>query len=106
MRTVYIALLHGHKYKLLYSMQGTLIIMVVQYEECGMWRIIYSKYKLTETELEIIKSILDNYSYTCGSSMADLNLCGKLSTVCIRIVRCHEFITILSATNFFAVASI
>ncbi len=82
--------------------------MVVQCEECGMWRIIYSKYKLTETELEIIKSILDNYSYTCGSSMADLNLCGKLSTVCIRIVRCHDFMslwkfnTILSATNFFA----
>ena len=63
--------------------------MAVQCEECGMWCIVYSKYKLTGT-LEIIKSILDNYSYTCGSSMADLNLCGRLSTVCIRIIHCHE----------------
>ena len=39
--------------------------MMVQCE-CGMWHIVYSKYKLTDTELEIIKSILDNYSYTCG----------------------------------------
>ena len=57
--------------------------MAVQCKECGMLRIVYSKYKWTGTELEIIKSILDNYSYTCGSSMADLNLCGRLSTVCI-----------------------
>ena len=64
--------------------------MVVQCEECGMWRIVYSKYKLTDNESEIIKSILDNYAYTCGSSMEDLNLCGRLSTVCIRIVRCYE----------------
>ena len=65
--------------------------MVVQCEECGMWWIVYSKYKLTDNESEIIKSILDNYAYTCGSSMEDLNLCGKLSThVCIRIVRCYE----------------
>ena len=64
--------------------------MVVQCEECGMWWIVYSKYKLTDNESEIIKSILDNYAYTCGSSMEDLNLCGRLSTVCIRIVRCYE----------------
>ena len=49
--------------------------MVVQCEECGMWWIVYSKYKLTDNESEIIKSILDNYAYTCGSSMEDLNLC-------------------------------
>ena len=64
--------------------------MVVQCEECGMWQIVYSKYKLTDNESEIIKSILDNYAYTCGSSMEDLNLCGRLSTVCIRIVRYYE----------------
>lgn len=64
--------------------------IVVQCEECGMWRIVYSKYKLSNSELDIIQSILDNYSYTCGSSMADLNLCGKLSTVCIRIIHCYE----------------
>ena len=64
--------------------------MVVQCEECKMWRIVYSKYKLTDSELEIIKSILDNYTYTCGSSMGDLHLCGRLSTVCIRNIRCHE----------------
>ena len=29
-------------------------IMVVQCEECGMWQIVYSKYKLTDNELEII----------------------------------------------------
>ena len=57
--------------------------MVVQCEECGMWLIVYSKYKLTDNESKIIKSILDNYAYTCGSSMEDLNLCGKFSTACV-----------------------
>ena len=36
--------------------------IVVQCEECGMWRIVYSKYKLTDTELQIIRSILDSYT--------------------------------------------
>ncbi len=55
--------------------------IVMQGEECGMWCIVYSKYKLSNSELDIIQSILDNYSYACGSSMEDLNLCTRLSTV-------------------------
>ena len=30
--------------------------MVAQCEECGMWWVVYSKHKLTDTELEVIRS--------------------------------------------------
>ena len=62
---------------------------------CGALYIL--KIQVSNSELDIIQSILDNYSYTCGSSMADLNLCGRLCTVCISL---WKFTTTLSAMSF------
>lgn len=37
---------------------------MIQCEECEMWRLVYSKYKLTATERQTLQSRLEDYTYT------------------------------------------
>ena len=64
--------------------------MVIQCEECEMWRVVYSKYKLKPTEKKVLQQSLDGMSYTCGAILADLHLTGKLSNVHVRDLRCYD----------------
>ena len=48
--------------------------MMLQCDECGMWRIIYSKYKMNKDKRLELTAILDQFSYSCGSRLADLQL--------------------------------
>ena len=42
--------------------------IMMQCEECDMWRIMYSKYKLTEQEKKKeLYTVLGDYTYTCGT---------------------------------------
>ena len=68
-----------------FSMPATPIIIMMQSEECDMWRIVYSKYKLTATRKE---AVLGGYTYTCGTTLAHLQLTGRLADVCVRVLNC------------------
>ena len=80
-------LLQGPKrchFLLVCSMHETLIIMMIQCEECEVWHLVYSKYKLTASERSQLNSALADYTYTCGASLSDLELSGRLTDVCTR----------------------
>ena len=64
--------------------------MVIQCEECQMWRVIYSKYKLKAEEKKALQKALEGMSYTCGSMLEDLQLSGKLANVHIRDLKCYN----------------
>ena len=64
--------------------------LMVQCEECEMWRLIYSRHKLTSSELKQVTSSLEDYTYTCGASFSDLGLQGRLAEVCVRDVQCYS----------------
>ena len=56
--------------------------LMVQCEECNMWRLIYSRYKLTAAELLQVNNTLDEFTCTCGASFSDLNFSSRLVDVC------------------------
>lgn len=75
--------------------------LMVQCMECNQWRIIFSKYKLKKEQRIYLQSVLDNYMYSCGASLKDLQLPDEYSTVDIRDHDCYDPIEILyySAKN-------
>ena len=58
--------------------------------QCDMWSIVYSKYKLTAQEKKELNTVLGDYTYTCGTTLADLQLTGRLGDVCVRVLNCYE----------------
>ena len=64
--------------------------LMVQCEECEMWRLVYSKYKLTKAELTELSTAMNDYTYTCGASLSDLCLPGRLKNVAIRRLHCYD----------------
>lgn len=40
--------------------------LMVQCEECDMWRLVFSKLKLKKTQRDQLSNVLDNIAYTCG----------------------------------------
>ena len=57
--------------------------ITIQCEECEMWRLLYSKFKLTTVERQHLDTALSDFTYTCGANLADLNLGGRLDDVCV-----------------------
>ena len=64
--------------------------IMVQCEECEMWHLIYSRHKLSTQEKKQLEQCLNDYTFTCGATLADLNLPGNLSEVCVRDLRCYD----------------
>lgn len=46
--------------------------VVVQCEECGKWRVFYSKHVLTTAHREELQRIIEELTYTCGSKLQDI----------------------------------
>ena len=65
---------------------------MIQCEECQMWRLVYSKYKLSAQERQTLDNALEDYVYSCGAQLSELGLEGRLGddTVCVRDIRCYE----------------
>ena len=66
--------------------------IMVQCEECLMWRLFYSKHKLSKGERSALQVALDAITYSCGAQLQELELSGKLGDVYIKDVRCYEHI--------------
>ena len=64
--------------------------LLVQCEECDMWRLLFSKNKLNYPEVVELGKILDDVSYTCGVSFSDLELPGRLKNICVRDHKCRD----------------
>ena len=62
--------------------------LVIQCEECEMWRLLFSKSKLNPQSIKNLESILEEISYTCGASFSNVDMPNDLKPVCIRI---HKF---------------
>ena len=65
---------------------------MVQYEECNMWRLVYSKYKLTAEQHCQLQLLLSNYSYSCGTKLADMGLGEQFQNVEIKDHVCGDTI--------------
>ena len=63
---------------------------MVQFENCEMWRLIFSKFKLKSTQKQQLQQLLGNLSYTCSSKLRDLNLPEEFSNVEIRDHHCKD----------------
>jgi len=77
---------------------------MVQCEECEMWHLVYSKYKLKKPELAELNMAMNDYTYTCGASLSDLCHPGRLADVhvAIRLLRCYDPLEKLYYRNRFA----
>ena len=66
------------------------VTLMIQCEECGMWRLLYSLRKLSSTARQNLVTILDDFTFTCGATVSDLELSDSLSDVCVRDVQCYD----------------
>ena len=48
--------------------------LMVQCFECNMWRLVFSKHKLKTEHRLHLQTLLDDYMYSCGSSLRELDL--------------------------------
>ena len=64
--------------------------IMLQCEECSMWRLLYSKYKLTKTRRIELQKILDNVSYSCGAVLKDLQLPPAFKDVEVKEHVCND----------------
>lgn len=55
-----------------------------------MWRLLYSRYKLTRQEKAQLQFAIEDLSFTCGAPLQDLNLPGRLNDVYTRQLQCEE----------------
>ena len=64
----------------------------VQCDKCSMWRLVFSKRKLSVAARSTLQAILEDVSYTCGASLDGLDLPDSLSSVVIRSHECGNAI--------------
>ena len=64
--------------------------MMLQCDECGLWRLLYSKRKLKAEERQLLEQKLDGLMFTCGSCLEDLNLQPPLNEVYVRDIHCSD----------------
>ena len=64
--------------------------LMVQCQECDMWRLVFSRYKLSLSQRLSLQSILDNYEYTRGATFSDLHLPEEFKDVDVRDHDCFD----------------
>ena len=55
--------------------------LILQCDECGMWRLLYSRLKLTKKERSDVQQVIEDVSFTCGAPLQDSELPGRLNEV-------------------------
>jgi hypothetical protein len=66
--------------------------LMVQCDECSMWRLIFAKHKLTKDQRSELQFILHDNVYTCGSKLQDLELRDEFQEVEVRDHACYDVI--------------
>ena len=69
---------------------------MLECEECGMWRLIYAKHKLSPRQRKTLQDLLEGMSFSCGSPLQELDLPSDLvDEVFVRDLNCSEPIELL-----------
>ena len=66
--------------------------LMLQCDECAMWRLLYSRFKLTKKEKSHLQHVIEDILFTCGAPLQDLELPGRLNEVYTRELSCGETI--------------
>ena len=66
------------------------VALMIQCEKCCTRHLLYSPRKLSSTAKQELVAILDNYTFTCGASLNDLELSGSLSEDCVCDIQCYD----------------
>ena len=61
--------------------------LMIQCEECGMWRLVYAKKKLSAHWRRELEKMLQTFDFSCGASTSDLD---ELSHVHFRDLSCED----------------
>ena len=69
--------------------------IMVQCTECNMWRLVFSRYRLNGVQRQNLQGILEDFDYSCGASLAELQLPDDYKEVEIRDHECNDPIEIL-----------
>lgn len=64
--------------------------VMVQCEECDLWRLLYSKRKLTLPEKRQLQAVLEDVSYSCGATFHELDLPDSLACVHVLEHNCYD----------------
>ena len=55
-----------------------------------MWRLVYSKYKLSDAERCSLEQAVEDYTHTCGAQLKDLGGSFEKERICMRNICCYE----------------
>ena len=64
--------------------------LLIQCEECEMWRLLFSKSKLSSKCIVEFESFLEDISYTCGATFDEVTMPEELKSVCVRVHKCFD----------------
>ena len=83
---------------------------MVQCEECNMWHLVFSKYKLKAAQCQKLQQVISDYSYTCGAKFEDLSLEKNLRMSTLRIIhvgtQLRNFTTQLVWSQYVSIAQL
>lgn len=63
--------------------------LVIQCEECQLWRLLFSKKKLNSQNIAELEKVIEDISYTCGASFEDIQLPDDIE-VFVKIHSCND----------------
>jgi hypothetical protein len=66
------------------------IEMMVECEECGLWRLLYSKRKVKKEARLRLQRIIEDHAYTCGAKLSHLDLPDEFKDIEIRTHSCND----------------
>ena len=55
--------------------------MMLQYDECALWRLVYAKRKLNPAEKRDLESAIDSMSYSCRTSLKHAEILSSLKDI-------------------------
>ena len=64
--------------------------LLIQREDCDMWRLLFAPSKLSPQSVTQLKSILEEVSYTCGATFNDMEMPNELQSVSVRMHKCYD----------------
>ena len=72
---------------------------MIECDECGMWRLVYSLRKLNPSQRSALEKCLSGMSFSCGAPLQELDLGPELcELVFVRTLTCGDPIEILYYT--------
>ncbi len=73
--------------------------LMIECEECGMWRLVYALRKLNSIQRSSLQNSLSGMSFSCGAPLQELDIAPELcDLVCVRTLACGDPIEFLYYT--------